>query len=72
MSCCPYPIGRGFIHCSYFNRDMIWIDCPLAKYSDLYHGINWRNYRRLRYHKLNQISKHKYVEQLKIQLPKEV
>lgn len=67
--CRSFPIGRGLIHCSYFNRDMIWIDCPIAKYSNIYQGINWRNYRRLRYKQINSIKKNNTVTQLTIKLP---
>lgn len=67
--CRSYPIGKGLVYCDHFKREMIWLDCALARYANLYQGINYRNYRRLRYKKINSIEKNNPVVQLSIKLP---
>lgn len=69
IMCRSYPIGCGIVHCERFNRDLIWVDCPIARYQDIWQGINWHNYRRLRYRQINSCKKNNTVTQLKIQLP---
>lgn len=66
--CRSYPIGQGLVHCERFNRDLYWYECALAKYQDIWHGVNWRNYRRLRSHKINSCPRKNNVVQLKLKL----
>lgn len=66
--CRSFPIGRGLVHCERFNRDLIWVDCPIARYQDIWQGVNWHNYRRLRYRQINSCHKDRSIIEIKPKL----